>query len=188
MNRKLPTFMPTPLFTAIYQRAALFIYLLLFSVLVIFANPAKAIDYEFPELVITGKQSHYSPNPAATKPIKSNPYSSKNRTKSSKKIETDATQKRTSITRMVADQQPTLAQNNQRYTSSSPIARKVEYRHPADSHPVSAEPLVSPMDHIHAPLRLRKHLAVRSSKSQFMRMCLINECFSGKGQQNFLVR
>ena len=189
MNRKLPKFMPTTFFTAIYQRTAFFVYTLMFCTLAIYANSVKAIDYEFPELVITGKQSNYSSTDIEPRALEvSSTRQSKNLPKSRQQPNTQTKQDPRPTEQTDANPQSASKQSSRSYISSAPSANKLEQVQDNHSNTLISGALVGSLDTIRSPLRLRKHLAIRSSKNQFMKSCLINECFSVGGKQNFLVR
>jgi hypothetical protein len=189
MNRKLPKFMPTTFYTAIYQRTAFFVYTLMFCTLAIYANSVKAIDYEFPELVITGKQSNYSSTHAEPRELKaSSTRQSSNLPNSHHNPNARTKQDPNSTLQTAANPQSTSKQSSRGYISSAPSANTLEQVQDNHSNALISGALVGSLDTIRSPLRLRKHLAIRSSKNQFMRSCLINECFSVGGKQNFLVR
>ena len=189
MNRKLPKFMPTTFFTAIYQRTAFFVYTLLFCTLAIYANSVKAIDYEFPELVITGKQSNYSSTHTEPRELKaSSTRPSNNQPKSRQHPNARTKQDPDSFKQAHANPQSTSKQSSSGYISSAPSANTLEQVQDNHSNTLISGVLVGSLDTIRSPLRLRKHLAIRSSQNQFMKSCLINECFSVGGKQNFLVR
>ncbi len=189
MNRKLPKFMPTTFFTAIYQRTAFFVYTLMFCTLAIYANSVKAIDYEFPELVITGKQSNYSSTHTEQRELKaSSTRPSKNLPNSRHQPNARTKQDPDSFKQAHANPQSTSKQSSSGYISSAPSANTLEQVQDNHSNTLISGVLVGSLDTIRSPLRLRKHLAIRSSQNQFMKSCLINECFSVGGKQNFLVR
>lgn len=194
MNKKLPVYLPTRVWSEILQRTTRGSFALCICLLVLFSGTSQAIDDEFPELVITGKQSNYSPTPPEPSQMKSATIPKSSQNWSANQLETPLVAFRNSSVTVqappskVSEQSKPSRLGNNAYLSRSPIANKVERLQTTNNTANMDESLVSSIDTVRSPLRLRKHLVIRSSKNQFMRKCLVNGCFSRDGAQNFLVR
>lgn len=155
-------------------------YLLIACACSFFSAAAPAVDSQYPELVMTGKQSNYAGAWAA--------QTKRSASKSNKK-NLDAGllghQLNKHSTLVVPTRETSQGQSD---GSSKPDTSNVGYTTLATTEQVTAGSVISPLQDVRSPVRLRKHLAIRSSKSQFLRMCTVNDCFSRNGQQNFLIR
>jgi len=207
----------------IYQRASSSLYsrciigCLLTTILscFVFSGNSWAIDDESPELIMTGKQTHYKStqtNDTATQSILA-PTEANSRqfkaVRNSQQIASNVTkssvlnQGRTVIRTNTAENvkksgetNPMLAVEGNPVSSTNASSNNTSSTNASSNNSDSATAglnTISPdnngdIKNIRSPLRLRKHSGGRSSKSEFMRMCLINDCFTRESRQNFLVR
>lgn len=176
----------------------------------VFASHSWAIDDEAPELVMTGKQTHYKSTQTNDTPTQTNyapkeansrqfiavrnsqPMASKVTKPSVLSqggifIRTEAVEnvKKSGETHqmLVSDGVLVNSTSSDSTNSDSTSMRSTT----EDSNRISPDNN-GDIKSVRSQLRLRKHSAVRGSKSEFMRMCLINDCFAREGKQNFLVR
>lgn len=171
----------------------------------VFASPSWAIDDEAPELVMTGKQTHYKSTQTNDTPTQTNfePKEANSRqfmaVRNSPPMASKVTKPsvlsqggifiRTEALENVkksGDTQPMFVSDGVLVNSTRSDSTN------SDSTTEGSNSISSDnngdIKNFRSQLRLRKHSAVRGSKSEFMRMCLINDCFAREGKQNFLVR
>jgi hypothetical protein len=203
---------------AIFQRAAPFLYsrcvagckLACILSCFVFASPSWAIDDEAPELVMTGKQTHYKSTQTNDTPTQTNyapkeansrqfmavrnspPIASKVTKPSVLSqggifIRTEALEnlKKSGETHQMFVSDGVLVNST---SSDSTNMRSTNIRSTTEGSNSISSDNNGDIKNFRSQLRLRKHSAVRGSKSEFMRMCLINDCFAREGKQNFLVR
>jgi hypothetical protein len=186
----------------------------------VFASPSWAIDDEAPELVMTGKQTHYKSTQTNDTPTQTNyapkeansrqfmavrnsqPMASKVTKPSVLSqggifIRTEALEnlKKSGETHQmfVSDGVLVSSTSSDSTNSDSTNIRSTNMRSTNIRSTTEGSNSISSdnngdIKNFRSQLRLRKHSAVRGSKSEFMRMCLINDCFAREGKQNFLVR
>lgn len=181
----------------------------------VFASPSWAIEDEAPELVMTGKQTHYKSTQTNDTPTQTNyaPKEANSRqfiaVSNSQPMASKVTKPsvlsqggifiRTEALENVkksGDTQPMFVSdgvlvNSTRSDSTSSDSTNIRSTNIRST--TEGSNRISPdsngdIKNFRSQLRLRKHSAVRGSKSEFMRMCLINDCFAREGKQNFLVR
>lgn len=148
-------------------------------------SSATNVDYEIPELVITGKQSKYMP--MDLKILQGKPLNIRDKLPNAD-------------SRLVSAPQRYQPRHSERYlniaaTSTSTRPNGIVGLNPADvrTAKVSTADLSNAMltarqhDAGISPLRLRKH-RMQASSSRFLQLCVVNDCLLRDPKQNFIVR
>ncbi len=154
--------------------------LLLLAAFFLPISSATNVDYEIPELVITGKQSKYMPMDLKI-------LQGKTLNVRDKLPNADS--------RLVSAPPRYQPRHSERYlnmaaTSTSTRPNGIAGLNPADVRTADlSNAMLTARQHDAgiSPLRLRKH-RIQASSSRFLQLCVVNDCLLRDPKQNFIVR